>query len=120
MVQTAATDVDAYLDEAPPRHRAALGRLRVLCATELTDHEEDMSYGMPTYVRDGAAEFAFADRKSYVSVYVLRGDVRAAHAEELAAYDGTSCLRFASPDAIDFDLVRRLLRATAAASAETR
>ncbi|CAM3279012.1 DUF1801 domain-containing protein [Stackebrandtia soli] len=74
-----------------------------------------MGYGMPGYLRDGTAEFGFASQKRYISIYVVRTDVCADFAAELAGHDmGKGCLRFRNPSKIDFDLVRRLLRATAA------
>ncbi|MER6916467.1 DUF1801 domain-containing protein [Streptomyces sp. NPDC000594] len=115
MVQSAASDVDGYLAEVPEERRAALTGLRELCRTELVGFEEVMAYGMPAYRRDGTAEIAFAAQKRYISFYLLRGDVREAFGERLAGQDmGKGCLRFRGPESIDFDLVRDLLRATAA------
>lgn len=117
MVQSRATDVDAYLAEVPDDRKVVLARLRELCRAELEGFAEVMAYGMPTYQRDGVAEIAFASQKQYLSFYLLRGDVRDAFAERLAGQDmGKSCLRFRRPDSVDLDLVRDLLRATAAAS----
>lgn len=46
----------------------------------------------------------------------MRGDVRDAFAERLAGQDmGKGCLRFRKPERVDLELVRDLLRATAAA-----
>ncbi|MEU9027788.1 DUF1801 domain-containing protein [Streptomyces sp. NPDC048383] len=112
-----ADPVAAYLDAAPDARRPALTRLRELCRAELTGFEEVIAYGMPAYVRPGepAGEVAWADQKQYVSVYLMRTDVRDAFAERLAGHDmGKACLRFRHPDRIDFDLLRDLLRATAA------
>ncbi|MET9606343.1 DUF1801 domain-containing protein [Streptomyces sp. NPDC006512] len=109
--------VDAYLAAVPDARRAALTRLRELCRTELTGFEEVIAYGMPAYVRAGepVGEIAWANQKQYVSFYLLRTDVRDAFAERLAGHDmGKACLRFRRPDRIDFDLLRDLLRATAA------
>lgn len=51
-----------------------------------------MAYGMPAYERDGTAEIAFAAQKQYISFYPMRGDVRDAFADRLAAQDmGTVC-----------------------------
>jgi len=112
MVQSRAGSVDEYLAELPEERRAALTRLREMCVAELPGFTEIMAYGMPAYDRDGSG-IAFASQKRYISVYV-RAEVRAVHAEELAAHDmGKSCLRFSLPARIDFDLVRRLLRTTA-------
>ncbi|MEU4090954.1 DUF1801 domain-containing protein [Streptomyces sp. NPDC026673] len=107
-------DVESYVEDAPPERREALRTLLALCREELTGFTESMRYRMPTYSRDGVAEFAFASQKQYVSVYVMRTDVVAAHAEPLAGHDmGKGCLRFRKADRIDFALVRSLLRGTA-------
>ncbi|MBF6296915.1 DUF1801 domain-containing protein [Nocardia amamiensis] len=115
MVQSKASDVDAYLAEVPEARRAALSRLRELCRAELTGFTEVMSYGMPCYERAGVGEIAFANQKQYISFYLLRADVRAAFSDRLAGHDmGKGCLRFRTPERVEFELVRDLLRATAA------
>ncbi|PWI09447.1 DUF1801 domain-containing protein [Streptomyces sp. NWU339] len=118
MVRSTVQDVESYLAEVPEPRRAALAELRRLCRAELTGFTEVMAYGMPAYERDGTAEIAFASQKQYLSFYLLRGDVRAAFENRLAGQDmGKGCLRFRKPEdpaTIDFDLVRALLRATAA------
>lgn len=116
MVQSAAVDVDGYLAEVPAERKAALTRLRALCREQLTGFTEVMAYGMPTYQRGGTAEVAFASQKQYVSVYIMRTDVRDAFSRRLAGQDmGKGCLRFRRVEGIDFDLVRDLLKATAEA-----
>lgn len=116
MVQSSAADVDAYLAEAPEERKDVLVRLRQLCRAELKGFDEVMAYGMPVYERGGVAEIAFASQKQYISFYLLRGDVRDAFEERLAGQDmGKGCLRFRRPEGVDFELVRDLLRATAAA-----
>ncbi|MCX5402596.1 DUF1801 domain-containing protein [Streptomyces sp. NBC_00335] len=115
MVQSKAEDVDAYLAEVTEERREALTRLRELCRTELRGFGEVMAYGMPVYEREGVGEVAFASQKQYISVYLLREDVREAFAERLAGHDmGKGCLRFRKPEKIDFALLQDLLRATAA------
>ncbi len=45
----------------------------------------------------------------------MRTDVRSAFADRLAGHDmGKGCLRFRTPERVDFELIRDLLRATAA------
>ncbi len=115
MVHSAAKDVDGYMTEVPDERRAALAEVRQLCRQELTGFTEIMAYGMPAYERDGVAEIAFASQKQYISFYLMRPDVRDAFAERLAGHNmGKGCLRFRGPQGIDFDLLRDLLRATAA------
>ncbi|MEU0281613.1 iron chaperone [Streptomyces sp. NPDC088147] len=115
MVQSQADDVDGYLAEVPEERKEALTRLRALCRAELRGFTEVMAYGMPAYERNGTGEIAFASQKQYISFYVLRGDVRESFAGRLAGHDmGKGCLRFRRPERIDFELLRDLLRATAA------
>lgn len=114
-MRSEASDVDGYLAEVPEERREALTRLRELCRAELKGFAEVMAYGMPAYERDGAAEIAFASQKQYVSFYLMRADVRDAFEEQLAGQDmGKGCLRFRKTESIDFELLRQLLRATAA------
>jgi uncharacterized protein YdhG (YjbR/CyaY superfamily) len=114
MVQSSATNVDAYLAEVPEERREALARLRELCRAELVGFDEVMAYGMPVYERDGVGEIAWASQKQYISFYLMRSDVKDALAERLAGQDmGKGCLRFRKAEKVDFDLVRDLLRATA-------
>ncbi|MFB7609069.1 iron chaperone [Streptomyces gardneri] len=116
MVQSSAVDVDAYLAEVPEGRRDALAGLRRLCRAELKGFDEVMAYGMPTYMREGAAEIAFASQKQYISFYLMRSDVREAFEERLAGRGmGKGCLRFRKPEDVDLDLVRDLLRAVATA-----
>ncbi|GGW96337.1 iron chaperone [Streptomyces chartreusis] len=115
MVQSNAVDVDGYLTEAPEDRRVALAKVRQLCRDELVGFDEVMAYGMPAYERDGACEIAFASQKQYISFYLMRSDVREAFEERLAGHDmGKGCLRFRKSENIDFELLRDLLKATAA------
>ncbi|MER5651083.1 DUF1801 domain-containing protein [Streptosporangium sp. NPDC002524] len=121
MVRSRAEDVDGYLAEVPEERKEALARLRELCRAELRGFAEVMAYGMPVYERDGVGEVGFASQRQYVSVYLLRDDVREAFAERLAGHDmGKGCLRFRRPEKIDFELLRDLLRATAAGPGQIR
>lgn len=114
-MRSEALDVDAYLAELPEARRDVLTRIRALCRDELTGFDEVMAYGMPAYLRDGTAEITFASQKQYIAFYLLRSDVKEAYAERLADQDmGKGCLRFRRPEQVDLDLLRDLLRATAA------
>lgn len=111
-MQSEAGTVEEYLDEAPSERRPRLREIRELCREVLGAHDERMLYGMPAYVRDDAAGFAFASQRNYISLYVERGVV-VAHEDQLAGMDvGKGCIRFKSPEQIDMRLVRSLLEGT--------
>jgi uncharacterized protein YdhG (YjbR/CyaY superfamily) len=114
-VHSDADDVGSYLAQVPAGRRAVLSELREECRRLLADFDEGMRYGMPTYSRDGTAEVAWASQKRYISLYVMRGDVLDAHRGRLASLDvGQGCIRYRSPAAVDFAVVRSMLTAVAA------
>jgi uncharacterized protein YdhG (YjbR/CyaY superfamily) len=114
-VRSDADDVDSYLALVLEARRAVLSEMRDACRRLLAGFAESMSYGMPTYSRDGVAEVAWASQKRYISVYVMRADVLNAHRGQLAGLDvGKGCIRYRSPAAVDFTIVRSMLSAVAA------
>lgn len=116
-MQSAASDVDRYLEEVPDKRRPALVQLRALCARTLAGYEETMEYRMPSYKRPGGeVEVAFASQANYISLYVLRKNVLDRFRDELTTANlGKGCIRYSTPAKIDFDVVRRLLAASVAA-----
>ena len=107
-------DVDAYVAEAPEERRAVLATLRDACREELTGFDETMAYRMPSYARDGEVEVAFASQKQHIALYILRTDVMAAHRARLEHLDlGKGAIRYRTPEDVDMDVVRSMLRLTA-------
>jgi uncharacterized protein YdhG (YjbR/CyaY superfamily) len=116
-VRSEAAGVTGYIVEAAPERRPALDLLRRLCREELAGFDEEMRHGMPSYLRDGAIEVAFASQKSYISLYILRRAAMDANADRLAGLSvGKGCIRFRRPEQIDPATVRALLGATVADS----
>ena len=110
-----ADDVDSYLAQVPVDRRTVLSELRQMCGRLLVGFEEAMRYGMPTYSRDGVAEIAWASQRRYISLYVMRADVLNAHRDQLGGLGvGKGCIRYRSPAAVDFTVVRSMLAAVAA------
>jgi uncharacterized protein YdhG (YjbR/CyaY superfamily) len=114
-VRSDALTVDGYLERVPEDRRAKLRLIRALCLEYLPDHEETMQWGMPVYRRGASAEFAWASQVRYISLYIMKENVRAACAQRLAGLRmGKGCLRLKASQEIDTDLLRDLLIATAA------
>lgn len=114
-MQSTAKDVTSYIAEAPPERQEALTRLRELCHALLTDFEEAMEYGGPTYSRNGEVEIGFASQKHFIGLYILRTDVMNAHKHLLVGKGisfGKGAIRYSKPERIDFDVVEKMLRAT--------
>jgi uncharacterized protein YdhG (YjbR/CyaY superfamily) len=110
----AAGGVATYIEQLPAARRGPLTELRNACVELLEGFEESMAYGMPSYSRAGEVEVAFASRKRYISLYILRTDVLDPHRAELAGLDvGKGCIRYRRPEQVDMGVVRSMLSATA-------
>ncbi|WP_309092464.1 DUF1801 domain-containing protein [Phenylobacterium sp.] len=111
MVQSQAATVDIYLSEASSARAPQLARLRDLARRVLSDHEERMLWGRPTYIRAGRTAFGFAEQKQYVSLYFDAAEILDRHAETLARVRRSKgCLRFRKSVPIDWDVIEQLLR----------
>jgi uncharacterized protein YdhG (YjbR/CyaY superfamily) len=109
--------VDRYLEALGEPERSTLTAWRDVCRELPDQFVEGVRYGMPCYQRDGEAEIGFAAQKRYLSLYVLRADVLAAHRHRLQGYSiGRGCVRFPKNAASDLELISDLVRATAAAT----
>ncbi len=119
MVHSAAVDVTSYLAEQPADWIPTLERLRVACQDLLDGYDETMSYGMPSYGRNGTVEVAFAKQARYMSLYILKQPVLDAHRGELGGLDlGKGCIRYRVTGQVDWAVVRAMLAETAASSDE--
>lgn len=120
-MQSSAKTVAAYIKEAPVTRQEALKRLRALCRSILVGFKESMSYGGPTYSRNGVAEVGFASQKNFIGLYILRTDVMRAHRYLLNVPGitfGKGAIRYSKPEKIDFDVVEKMLRATVESKGE--
>jgi uncharacterized protein YdhG (YjbR/CyaY superfamily) len=112
--------VDAYVDQVTGTRRDITVRLRELCVEHLDGFAEGRRYRMPGYWRgpvEGEGEIGFAAQKQYLSFYVVRTDVMAAHRERLAGLDvGKGAVRYRRPEQFDEGVVRSMLEMTAATS----
>lgn len=102
--------MDIYLSEVSPARAPQVLELREIARRVLADHEEQMLWGRPAYLRDGRAVFGFAEQKQYVSLYFGSPEVLDRHAAVLAPLrHSKGCLRYRRSAPVDWDLVERLL-----------
>jgi uncharacterized protein YdhG (YjbR/CyaY superfamily) len=111
-------DVRGYIAAQAQDWQPALRCLRAACRKQLAGYAEVIAYGMPSYRRAGTIEVSFAKQARYLSLYVLNQAVMEAHRAQLAGLSmGKGCIRFRSPEQIDWAVVSDLLAETAASDA---
>jgi len=106
--------VDAYLAALPDAQRAQLEAVRRRVEELVPSATETISYGIPAVRVGSRILLYFAGWKRHCSIYPMRDDVLARHAEELRGYVTTKgSLHFSQarplPDAVLEDLVRTRL-----------
>jgi len=107
-----AKTVDDYILGVPEKRREAIQQLRQLCREVLVDYEEYMSYGMPSYSKNGIGGMAFANQKNYISLYILT-DVINSNKDLLNGLSvGKCCIRYPSPTKMNFKVIEKLLKDT--------
>jgi uncharacterized protein YdhG (YjbR/CyaY superfamily) len=106
--------VDAYLAALPESRRGQLEALRRRLLELVPNASETISYGMPAVKVGDRFLLSYASWKRHASIYPLRDDVVARHADLLRGYVMTKgSLHFSEtrplPDAVLEDLVRTRL-----------
>ena len=72
-----------------------------------------MAYKRPSYKKNKIVEVAFANQKQHICVYILKHHVMQGNKELIKGLNyGKGCIRFSSPEKIDYDLVKKLLKET--------
>jgi len=114
------TDVDGYIDAAPPAAQPMLRELRRIILAAAPEAAERLSYGMPFYEYRGRRLVYFSTNKRHVGVYGLvhvDGEVP----EELAEYlDHRSTLRFRLDRSLPATALRAAVQQKAQALSHSR
>jgi uncharacterized protein YdhG (YjbR/CyaY superfamily) len=110
-VADAPVDVDAYLDGLAEPARAVVARIRSEVHAAVPGLGETISYGMPTFTRDGRSVMHVAGWKHHVSVYPEPDGDEALSAELSAYAAGRGTLKFPLAAEIPYPLIVRVARA---------
>jgi uncharacterized protein YdhG (YjbR/CyaY superfamily) len=104
--------IDEYLARLPPDVRRPLTIVRRSIAKALPGAEESISYGIPTFKRDGRIVIYFAGWKEHFSLYPTTAKLTAAFTKELARYDmsGKGTVRFSLSEPVPEKLIAALAK----------
>ncbi|GEM_PF-410185 len=103
-------EVSAYIVAAGPARKQVLEHLREIIKRAAPSANESMVYRMPTYM-NGDKFCAFANQKTYVSVYL--GDAKVADAvrrQHPQVKGGKTCLNFPDGSEIPFATIERAVK----------
>jgi uncharacterized protein YdhG (YjbR/CyaY superfamily) len=109
MTKKSASDVDAYIAQAPKEVQAKLREVRQAIREAAPLAVESISYGMPGFDKGRIAWFGLM--KKHIGVY-LRPPIIAEHKNELAAYKTKkSAVQLPLDEPIPVKLIKKLVKA---------
>jgi uncharacterized protein YdhG (YjbR/CyaY superfamily) len=106
------TTVDAYIAAFPRPVRPVLENVRCSIRKALPEAEESISYGIPTYKRNGRPIIYFAGLKHHYSIYPASVRLVAAFKQDLTLYEynGKGTIRFPLDAAVPSQLITRIAK----------
>lgn len=109
MITTDYRNIDEYIATFPESTQKILKEIRKTMKKMIPDAEETISYGIPTFKKNGRPVVYFAGYKSHVSVYPApRGNPM--FSKELAEYKGgKGTVQFPLNQPIPLDLIKRIV-----------
>ena len=104
-------DVDEYIENAPIDSRSKLRELRGAVREAAPNATERISYGMPSYIRDGRRVY-FGAAKAHIGLYGISAPVLELYREEVKPYVGEKgTVRLPLDEELPVELVKKLVRA---------
>jgi uncharacterized protein YdhG (YjbR/CyaY superfamily) len=111
MARTRITTVTDYLAAQPPEVQRLLARVRSTIRKALPDAEGTISYGIPTYKRQGRVVIYFAGWREHFAIYPSSTALAAAFERELAGHAiSKGTIRFRYDDGVPVALITRLAK----------
>ena len=107
---TGPADVEAYLAQQPPAHRAALEDIRRRVAALIPEATEAISYGMPAFRYRNRYVVSYAGWARHCAFYPLTGASVEAHRAELEGLSiDKGTVRFVPPQRLSDELLRTIV-----------
>lgn len=104
-----ADDIDAYIASFPVDVRPILGKIRTTIRNAVPDAVESISYGIPTFKRNGNYLIYFAGFKQHVSIYPILSECPGFE-DELAPYrSGRGTAKFPIAQPIPYPLITKIV-----------
>jgi uncharacterized protein YdhG (YjbR/CyaY superfamily) len=119
MAKTSVKTVEQYIAGHPAAVRRILTRVRNILRKALSDAEETISYGIPTYKLRGRPVIYFAGWSKHYSLYPSGDRLVAAFREDLARYEvNKGTIRFPLDEAVPVKLIESIAKFRAKEVAE--
>jgi uncharacterized protein YdhG (YjbR/CyaY superfamily) len=119
-MRVASSSIADYLAKLPTQAHAGVARVCDIVRRAVPGLDESITYGIPTFKRDGRPVIYVAGWADHVSIYPLSARLVEALGTDLrgGSYNGKGTLKFPLGVALPATLIARLARLRAAEAAE--
>ena len=106
---TKKNDIDKYIDKFPKSTQDKLMQVREIIKSTVTEAEETISYGMPTFKLNGTYLIYFAGYKNHIGIYPVPNNKE--FEEEFSSYktSGKGTIQFPLDKPIPTNLIKKIL-----------
>jgi len=106
---TKKNDIDKYIDKFPKSTQDKLMQVREIIKSTITEAEETISYGMPTFKLNGTYLIYFAGYKNHIGIYPVPNNKE--FEEDFASYktSGKGTIQFSLDKPIPTDLIKKIV-----------
>ncbi|MBS0646741.1 MAG: DUF1801 domain-containing protein [Verrucomicrobia bacterium] len=106
---TKKNDIDKYIDKFPKGTQDKLIQVREIIKSTVTEAEETISYGMPTFKLNGTYLIYFAGYKNHIGIYPVPNNKE--FEEDFSSYktSGKGTIRFPLDKPIPTDLIKKIV-----------
>ena len=120
-MRVASSSIADYLAKLPPQVQPPVARLCDIVRRAVPGLDESITYGIPTFKREGRAVLYVAGWADHVSIYPLSARLVDALGGDLrgGSYNGKGTLKFSLDARLPAALIARLARLRAAEAANT-
>jgi uncharacterized protein YdhG (YjbR/CyaY superfamily) len=102
--------IDSYIQKYPEDIQKILQKIRKIMQEEVPYYEEIISYGIPTFKKDGTYVVYFAGFKKHISVYPATEELPKELHELLQYKTGAGTFQFPLEKEIPFELIRKFTK----------
>ena len=106
---TKKNDIDKYIDKFPKGTQDKLRQVREIIKSTVTEAEETISYGMPTFKLNGTYLIYFAGYKNHIGIYPVPNNKE--FEEDFSSYktSGKGTIQFPLDKPIPTDLIKKIV-----------
>ena len=106
---TKKNDIDKYIDKFPKGTQDKLIQVREIIKSTVTEAEETISYGMPTFKLNGTYLIYFAGYKNHIGIYPVPNNQE--FEEDFSSYktSGKGAIQFPLDKPIPTDLIKKIV-----------